>query len=467
MAAESGGELRWGRHPVGERLIQQKLGELVEEAPPLRRLGEELARCSGTRLVDWMDYLVLADGQAPRDSLEEAGFEYEDVPAGAGDLAFYHPGAVFPRIVLRAADGQPPGAVLAAALGVEEAARFLMAHRIAAPIEGAPLSAFRRARVWQEPRSSDSAPPRELWVVERRGSRRLVPEAAGPSGGAEGGYLEAFERWASRERLFADPREGMLRTLERARRLAGELGPDRAAWIVFEAERAFWQARNRAGRVQKGRQDRLGMGWANHDHHTFRSSREVFSILIRILETLGFRPRERFYAGRQAGWGAQILENQACGIAVFADVDLAPEEVGVDFAHQALEPRDILGTVGLWCALHGESLLGAGMHHLAARLDFRGGRAGLAGEGVRMMPPFSNFAHLRQAFTRGETWEVEEARLAGLERSGRVRPELLARFRAEGAIGSHLESIQRARGFKGFNQVSVSDIIRRTDPRGA
>jgi hypothetical protein len=35
----------------------------------------------------------------------------------------------------------------------------------------------------------------------------------------------------------------------------------------------------------------------------------------------------------------------------------------------------------------------------------------------------------------------------------------------EGAVGSHLEVIQRGEGFKGFNQQTVSDIIRRTDPR--
>ncbi|HAF03215.1 MAG TPA: hypothetical protein DIT76_05750 [Spartobacteria bacterium] len=34
-----------------------------------------------------------------------------------------------------------------------------------------------------------------------------------------------------------------------------------------------------------------------------------------------------------------------------------------------------------------------------------------------------------------------------------------------GAIGSHLENLQRKGGFKGFNQKSVSVIISATDPR--
>jgi hypothetical protein len=39
----------------------------------------------------------------------------------------------------------------------------------------------------------------------------------------------------------------------------------------------------------------------------------------------------------------------------------------------------------------------------------------------------------------------------------------LQRFLAEGAIGSHLEILERRGGFKGFNQKSVSAIIAATD----
>ena len=39
-------------------------------------------------------------------------------------------------------------------------------------------------------------------------------------------------------------------------------------------------------------------------------------------------------------------------------------------------------------------------------------------------------------------------------------------FRMQGgAIGSHLENLERNDGYKGFNQKGVSDIIARTDPR--
>jgi hypothetical protein len=257
----------------------------------------------------------------------------------------------------------------------------------------------------------------------------------------------------------------MERTLDLARSLVSDMGVDVAAWIAFEAERAHWQRRNRAAEVQKARQDSLGLGWANHDHHTFRSSREVFELLVQILETFGFHSRERFYAGAEAGWGAQVMEQPTCRFAVFADVDLSPDEVEGDFAHRPLPPRHELGTVGLWCALHGESMLDAGLHHLAARFDFDAVTAGLAERQIGMMRPFSDFSYLRQAFTQGERWGVAPDRAERLAAAGQIDGAQRAQFAAKGAIGSHLENIQRGEGFKGFNQQTVSDIIRRTDPR--
>ena len=56
-------------------------------------------------------------------------------------------------------------------------------------------------------------------------------------------------------------------------------------------------ARLEAARVQKARQDRLGLGWANHDHHTFRCSRRFFPRIIGMFTRLGFQLRERFHAG--------------------------------------------------------------------------------------------------------------------------------------------------------------------------
>lgn len=153
------------------------------------------------------------------------------------------------------------------------------------------------------------------------------------------------------------------------------------------------------------------------------------------------------------------------GIVVFADVDLMPEETALDFSTQRLPPAPRLRTVGLWCGLHGDSFLQAGMHHLEARFDFARLRDQLALEGVKTMPPFSDFEFLQQAFTEGERWKVSQARVEALRQRGLITPAEADGFLRDGALGSHLENLQRKGGFKGFNQHSVSAIIAATDPR--
>ncbi len=185
-----------------------------------------------------------------------------------------------------------------------------------------------------------------------------------------------------------------------------------------------------------------------------------------MFRKLGFRLRERFHAGANAGWGAQVLEHPITGIVIFADLDLSPEEVSQDFTRESLPDLPTPGTVGLWVALHGESILEAGMHHLEAQFDFDALRADLQREaGLDTMKPFSDFPFLRQAFTAGERWTVAPHRANRALERGWIDSAQQERFLREGAIGSHLENLQRREGFKGFNQQAVGAIIAATDPR--
>ena len=81
------------------------------------------------------------------------------------------------------------------------------------------------------------------------------------------------------------------------------------------------------------------------------------------------------------------------------------------------------------------------------------------------MNPFSYFEFLKQAFTEGEIWSLDKERLDRLLEKGLVTKSQHEMFLKDGALGGHLENIQRAQGFKGFNQHSVSAIIKATDPR--
>ena len=82
-----------------------------------------------------------------------------------------------------------------------------------------------------------------------------------------------------------------------------------------------------------------------------------------------------------------------------------------------------------------------------------------------MMAPFSNFDHLKQAFTHGERWPVKKERIHRLLKQRLIDEKSATKFLGKGAVGSHVENIQRGDGYKGFSQKEVSEIIRDTDPK--
>ncbi len=452
----------WKRWPETEAFVDGLIASALEGNRFAANLADRMVRETSTRFKVWVDHLVVGDSDGLTRTLEGLGYERQ-LTAYASDTPVHgHDGGMFPRIAI--AKGAGPE-VREVAIRVDSVASFSRAHDLGLALPGYPLGPYRVGRIAGEGTS--------LAVVERRGYLGFDPFSGDMarmgrmSPQATRGALASRELWEGRRRRFDDDAEGFAATeatLADVIELAG--GPDLACHLVFEVERDYWQSRNRAARVQKSRQDALGLGWANHDHHTFRGSRRFFPRLIAMFRSLGFRIRERFHAGEQAGWGAQILDHPTTGIVIFADLDLAPDEASHDFARKALPELPRPNTVGLWVALHGESILEAGMHHLEAQFDFDALRDDLKAEaGIEMMQPFSTFPFLRQAFTPGERWAVDPRRLDRALANGQITPEQHAKFATEGAIGSHLEDLERREGFKGFNQQAVGAILAAVDPR--
>jgi hypothetical protein len=432
-----------------ENFLRQNVEFFLERDSFARRLATRMRDETGTDFFEWMDHVALpAENEKP---LLDFGFVPDRAETAGGEAVLVHPGTTLPRVLLTAQDA--PRVV---ALRPEYVADFAGAHSLPATIEGEPYSRLRRVTVSEENGA-------RLEAVERNGYRGFV--AAPLAAGDLQKIVRAKDLWRTRRRVCATETEGFEIASAILDQVLDLTGQDVACQLFFEEERRYWEGRNHAAQVQKRRQDALGLGWGNHDHHTFRSSRECFVDLNNFLLRLGFHKRERYYAGAEAGWGAQISEQSNVGIVVFADVDLMPDETQIDFSSKRLAPAPRLGTVGLWVGLHGESFLQAGMHHLEARFDFEQLRAQLELQGVHTMKPFSNFEFLRQAFTEGERWPVRNDRVEKLLRAGLLTPEQAERFSREGALGSHLENLQRRGGFKGFNQKSVSVIISATDPR--
>jgi len=452
-------EYRWEPQPRAQALVNELIEDFLNRSPRARTLSERMRGQTSTKFHDWLDFIEAPETPALRARLEETGFANR--PAPGAPNRWIHEGAIFPQVLL--GDAHRVG------VNVDRVSDFFAAQGVSdrTPIYGEPMSQLRTGVAFDDAGA-------QLLAVERRGGVGF--EHAPANSARSVAAMRILETLRRRDRDLVDDAKGFARAGELVDQAIsvltegerdGHRAIDSVCDLFFEAERDFWQRRNAAARWQKARQDALGLGWANHDHHTFRCSRANFTRVIALFEKLGFHCRERFYAGEEAGWGAQVLEQPRTGIVIFADVDLSPEEIAGDFAHTPLPPREGFGTVGLWCALHGESALQAGMHHLECQFDHAHLTQSLEAAGHKVMDPFTTFDFLRQAFTQGEMWEVSEERIERLEAAGAISEQEGERFRQRGAVGSHLENLERNDGYKGFNQEGVSDIIARTDARSA
>jgi hypothetical protein len=450
----------WEPQPKAQAVINELVEEFTSKNAWAKRLGERMMTETGTRLIDWIDHIQIPASRGLKKRLLEVGwkpaanvrFKIASAAVPANAEWYINELGMFPDLFL--VDGE----TLRLGIKVEFVADFLAAHDLwEAPIVGEALGQMRIATV-------NKSKGYELLAVERHGWRGLTPPTFDAEKAARHQqHLEAFRR----RRRHGDETACFAETNRLVDAAIAGIGRDWACDAFFAAERDYWMRRNRAAQVQYGRQQRLGLGWANHDHHTYRSSREHYTKLIALWEKFGMYCRERFYAGAEAQWGAQVVEHPVTGIITFNDVDMSPEELMGDFPHEGLKAsREHLGTVGLWVGLHGEAVLSAGMHHLEAMFDWHALVEQLEKDGgVKTMAPFTTFPYLRQAFTEGEVWTVCEDRLKLLQSRKYITPQQAEVFRREGALGSHLENLERNDGFKGFNQQGVSDIINRTDPR--
>ncbi len=445
-------EYDWQFHPDIEKRIENIIQEAQTANPDLAHFHNRLRSSTSSHLIQWIEAIYLPQEEAS--IWKNSGFQ--TFSHHSGYETCHHPGGQFPYVVFVDKSLSPQKKI---ALSVEDVPLFLMVNGIHSHIEGSPMSRKRSSLISHH----------GGWgfeVHERRGEFHPIPEYLSQEEIVKRLSLKDRFRMRHRVALQLQEEEILLKSgchiVEEA---VSACGKAFSASVFLEVEREFWQSKNRAGQIQFARQNSVGLGWANHDHHTFRSSRRFFQQTIHLFELLGFQCRERFWAGKEAGWGAQVLEHPEARGVLFIDVDLTENEVGNDFSHMPLPEIAHVGTIGLWCALHGESILNAGMHHLEAQFDFHRLESDLQEIGVGMMKPFSSFSYLKQAFTAGERWKVRSERVQYLIDKGLISPATGSKFLQEGAVGSHLENLERHEGYKGFNKNNVSVIIKETDPR--
>ncbi len=446
-------EFDWELYPETEKFLISIIDEFLSKNKFAAELSKKMSLQTSTKFFNWVDYVVIPESKVKESNLLKLGFSKfipTDKKCESGKPFKHSRSYFFPVILGKKNETE-------VALKPEELDSFIQAIGIKTNIQGKPFSRFRKAVISKEGKYTLSA-------VERRGYNGFSIDSKNNTDDTLQ-YLNVLSMFFSRQRYFKNDNEGIKFTEKLISSALSVLNNARVSDAFFRSERSYWQRRNLAGQIQKARQDRLGLGWGNQDHHTYRSSRQNFSEMIHIFELMGYKCREKYYAGDKAHWGAQIMEHDVCDIVVFTDVDLYSEETDIDFPHEGLVQKQTLGTVGLWVGLHGESILQAGMHHLEARFDFNDLKDQLPKFGVNVMPPFSNFEFLKQAFTAGEVWSVEKSRLDLLLSNSSITKEQYDNFMKNGAIGSHMENLERTKGFKGFNKSSVTKIIRATDPR--
>ncbi len=260
----------WTPQPDAARFVDQLVESLSAVCPPAARLARRLLDETGTRLVDWIDHLGLKESAANERQLRELGFE----PAAVdGHEQWRHPEALFPTIhFYRQADS-------GLAIKVESVTDFLLAQGLeGTAIEGPPLAALRKRGC-----SARTRPNCGWWNGTATAGLKPLPVPADTLRAV----LEHGEAFRRRARHFDTEERGFDHARQLIARAIGELGVNRTCDLFFAAEREYWQRRNRAGQVQKARQDALGLGWANHDHHTYRSSRAHFPRLIAHFRAVG------------------------------------------------------------------------------------------------------------------------------------------------------------------------------------
>lgn len=435
----------WTVQPDAERLITELLSDAFSKCSEANFFCQNLLANTGIRFRDIVDHIVIPEDPKLASKFVIAGWEFID----SGNQYFLRNfNGFFPALLF--------GSKLTIAFKVEHVADFIktMNHHLIA--EGKEHSIYRRCKVWENDNVSFIA-------VERNGYDGFELQDVDDIIIRQSRiHLQGFR---TRMRFFNSKEEGFDFTDTIVKAAVNDLGKDWACALFLKAEREYWQSRNYAGRLQKQRQDALGIGWANQDHHTYDNSREWFHRVIHILEMLGFECRELFYAGHQAGWGSQILEQPVLGSIIFADIDLAPDELTIDFAHEKMEPLHELRRAGLWTELHGESMLEAGLNHLECMFDHKALHEQFEELNIPIMKPFSDFPHLYQELTVGEWWPVNPDKVDELESKNLITKEQAEDFRLNGAIGSHFENLERNEGFKGFNQPGIDGVLRIIDPR--
>jgi hypothetical protein len=413
-------------------LVRDLIADIRARSERLQMLERRLLEMVGSPLVAFVDHVGVPAEHVESRQLLALGFV--QAPVHPVDAEVFRHATLRLPAVYRLASGRPRLTLM-----VDDVTDFLVACGRwveDARIEGDPFGGLRRARL------GESA-GHELWVVERKGARGFTPRASGAREISAG--MRTREAFRRRPRYVAAGDEAA--EVERMGRCASliqhgrtEFGPSRAASLFFDAELERFIRRNRAARLLDSRLRVLGVGFSHVDHLVYRSSRHRLRTLMRIFEALGFERRGHVGTDR---YGAQILEHPELGLTIIAETDLILGESELDFAYEGLRPVMPPGPIERYTLLHGESILGAGVHRVVISSDIDRARPIFASDGVEIGPLTVDTATCREAATVPEPWAPDADRVELAIRCGALDPTRSLELTSLGAPGSELGLIER------------------------
>jgi hypothetical protein len=161
-----------------------------------------------------------------------------------------------------------------------------------------------------------------------------------------------------------------------------------------------------------------------------------------LLESLGYSLAEALrWPG---GVGAHVFVNASQAMhPILVEVDIEPFERLVSPPWQPLSPPTWRRRVGLWCALHGESLLEGGVCRLAAHYAIDALRLRLQRATVGPLGLVQVESGLAQFCAAGSRRPVNPSKVDLLEKEGFLSEEGAERIRLGGLVAAHLQCIER------------------------
>jgi hypothetical protein len=91
-------QFTWERQPNAQTFVRLYVDQFLDSCPAARKLADRMQRETGTRFVDWVDYIQFWNLPAQGALFDNSGYAPKPEWAFEGVTCHHHPGGVFPLV---------------------------------------------------------------------------------------------------------------------------------------------------------------------------------------------------------------------------------------------------------------------------------------------------------------------------------------------------------------------------------